>query len=56
MSNNQEEDTTEELRQPAASNLQMQELLVEMRRMLRAELEPIHERFERVEAETPKGQ
>uniref|UniRef100_A0A2N9HJT4 Reverse transcriptase domain-containing protein n=1 Tax=Fagus sylvatica TaxID=28930 RepID=A0A2N9HJT4_FAGSY len=35
MSNNQEEDTTEEFRQPAVSNLQMQALLGEMRRMLR---------------------
>lgn len=56
MSNNQEEDTTEEFRQTAASNLQMQALLGEMRRMLRAELEPIHERLDRVEAETPRGQ
>jgi hypothetical protein len=56
MSNNQEADTTEEFRQPAASNLQMQALLGEMRRMLRAELEPIHERLGKVEAETPMGQ
>jgi len=56
MSNNQEEDTTEEFRQPATSNLQMQALLGEMRRMLRAELELIHERLDRVEAETPRGQ
>ncbi|XP_041011316.1 uncharacterized protein LOC121255094 [Juglans microcarpa x Juglans regia] len=28
----------------------------EMRRMLRAELEPIHERLDKVEAETPRGQ
>lgn len=56
MSNNQEEDTTEEFRQTAASNLQMQALLGEMRRMLRAELEPIHERLDRVETETPRGQ
>jgi hypothetical protein len=55
MSNNQEEDRTEEFRQPAASNLQMQALLGGMRRMLRAELEPIHERLDRVEAETPRG-
>jgi len=56
MSNNQEEETTKEFRQPPASNLQMQALLGEMRRMLRAELEPIHERLDRVEAETPRGQ
>jgi len=56
MSNNQEEDTIEEFRQPAAPNLQMQVLLGEMRRMLRTELEPIHERLDRVEVETPRGQ
>uniref|UniRef100_A0A2N9FAG5 Reverse transcriptase n=1 Tax=Fagus sylvatica TaxID=28930 RepID=A0A2N9FAG5_FAGSY len=56
MSNNQEEDTTEEFRQPAVLNLQMQALLGEMRRMLRVELEPIHERLDRVEAGTPRGQ
>jgi hypothetical protein len=56
MSNNQEADTTGEFRQLAASNLQMQALLGEMRRMLRAELEPIHERLDRVEAKTPRGQ
>jgi hypothetical protein len=55
MSNNQG-DTTEEFRQSAASNIQMQALLGEMRRMLRAELKPIHERLDRVEAETPRGQ
>jgi hypothetical protein len=55
MSNNQEADTFEEFRQPAASNLQMQGLLGEMRRMLRAKLEPIHENLDRVEAETPRG-
>ncbi|XP_040998254.1 uncharacterized protein LOC121244313 [Juglans microcarpa x Juglans regia] len=56
MSNNQEEDTTEEFRQPPVPNLQMQAMLGEMRRMLRAELEPIHERLDRVEVETPRGQ
>jgi len=56
MSNNREEDTTEESRQPVAPNLQMQALLGEMRRMLRVELEPIHERLDRVEAGTPRGQ
>uniref|UniRef100_A0A2N9GXJ1 RNA-directed DNA polymerase n=1 Tax=Fagus sylvatica TaxID=28930 RepID=A0A2N9GXJ1_FAGSY len=34
----------------------MQALLGEMRRMLRVELEPIHERLDRVEAGTPRGQ
>ncbi|XP_062086346.1 uncharacterized protein LOC133792455 [Humulus lupulus] len=42
--NNQEEDTAEDFRQPIRPNLQMQALLGEMRRMMRAELEPIHER------------
>ncbi|KAL5550756.1 hypothetical protein UlMin_000932 [Ulmus minor] len=56
MSNNQEEDTTEEFRQPEAPNLQMQVLLGEMRRMLRAKLEPIHERLDMVEVGTPRGQ
>ena len=56
MSNNQEEDTTEEFQQPAVPNLQMQALLREMRRMLRVELEPIHERLDKVEAGTPRGQ
>jgi hypothetical protein len=55
MSNNQE-DTTEEFRQPTAPKLQMQALLGEMWRMLRAELEPILERLDRVEAETLRGQ
>lgn len=52
MSNNQE-DTTEEVQQTGVPNLQMQALLGEMRRMLRAELEPIHDRLDRVEAEAP---
>jgi hypothetical protein len=34
----------------------MQEMLGEMRRMLRAELEPINERLDRVEVGTPRGQ
>ncbi|KAL5537406.1 hypothetical protein UlMin_046032 [Ulmus minor] len=56
MSNNQEEETAEDFRQPADPNLQMQALLGEMRRMMRAELEPIHERLDRVEAGTPREQ
>ncbi|KAF3960835.1 hypothetical protein CMV_014483 [Castanea mollissima] len=56
MANNQEEDITEELRQPIDQNLQMQALLGEMRRTLRAEIEPIHERLDRVEVGTPRGQ
>jgi hypothetical protein len=53
MSGNQEE---EEFREPEVPNLQMQAMLGEMRRMLRAELEPINERLDRVEAGTPRGQ
>jgi hypothetical protein len=52
MSCNQEE---EEFRQPEVPNLQMQVILGEMRRMLRAELEPINERLDRVEAGTPRA-
>jgi hypothetical protein len=53
MSGNQEE---EEFREPEVPNLQMQAMLGEMRRMLRAKLEPINERLDRVEAGTPRGQ
>ncbi|XP_062100496.1 uncharacterized protein LOC133806405 [Humulus lupulus] len=54
--NNQEEDIAGDFRQPTGLNLQMQALLGEMRRMMRAELEPIHERLDRVEAGTPREQ
>ncbi|KAL5540963.1 hypothetical protein UlMin_044255 [Ulmus minor] len=54
MSNTQEEETAEDFRQPADLNLQMQALLREMRRMMRTELEPIHERLDKVEAGTPR--
>ncbi|XP_062114134.1 uncharacterized protein LOC133825167 [Humulus lupulus] len=54
--NNQEEDIAGDFRQPTGPNLQMQALLGEMRRMMRAELEPIHERLDRVEAGTPREQ
>jgi hypothetical protein len=53
MSSNQEE---EEFQEPEVPNLQMQAMLGEMRRTLRAELEPINERLDRVEAGTPRGQ
>ena len=56
MSNNQEEDITEGLQPPMDQTLQMQAMLGEMRHMLRAELEPIHERLDRVEVGTPRGQ
>ena len=55
MSNNQEEDIAEDFSKPADPNLQMQALLGEMRRMLRVELEPIHERLDRVEVGIPRG-
>ena len=54
--NNQEEDTPGDFQQPAGPNLQMQALLREMRRMMRTELEPIHERLDRVEVGTPREQ
>jgi hypothetical protein len=53
MSGNQEE---EEFQQPKVPNLQMQVMLGEMRRMLRAELEPINKRLDKVEAGTPRAQ
>ena len=53
MAQNQERNTNEEVQQPAVPNLQMQALIGEMRRMMRAELEPIHERLDRVEEGTP---
>jgi hypothetical protein len=43
-------------REPEVPNLQMQAMLGEIRRMLRAELEPINKRLDRVEAGTPRGQ
>lgn len=56
MSRNQEGNTTEEIQQPTVSNLQLQALLGDMRRMMRAELEPIHEKIDRLEGETTAGQ
>ena len=53
---NQGRDTLEEVEPQAIPNLQMQALMGEMRRMLRLELEPIHERLDRVDAGTPRGQ
>ena len=49
MSHNRENNTSEEVPQQAVPNLQMQALMGEMRRMMRAELEHIHERLDRVE-------
>ena len=56
MAHTQERDTHEEAQPQAIPNLQMQALMGEMRRMLRLELEPIHERLDRVDAGTPRGQ
>ena len=56
MSRNQEGNTTEEAQQQTVPNLQLQALLGEMRRLMRAELEPIHERMDRLEGETTTGQ
>ncbi|PON49363.1 hypothetical protein PanWU01x14_230430 [Parasponia andersonii] len=49
MSKNQEKSTNEEVQQQAVLNLQMQALMGEMRWMMRAELEQIYERLDRVE-------
>ena len=56
MSRNQEKSTSEEVPSQAVLNLQMQALMGEMRRMMRAELEHIHERLNRVEEGTQRGQ
>ena len=56
MSNHQEEDIAGDLQQSSDSKFQIQALLGEMRRMMRAELELIHERLDRAEARTPREQ
>ncbi|WP_163008930.1 hypothetical protein, partial [Streptomyces sp. S5] len=56
MSQDQEKNTNEELPPTNLPNLQMQALLGEMRRMMRVELEHIHERLDRVEEGTQRGQ
>ena len=56
MSLNQEENSTKVVQQRALPNLQLQALMGEMRRMMRVELEPLHERIDRLEEETPRGQ
>ena len=55
MSRNHETNTSDEVPQQAVPNLQMQALMGEMRRMMRAELEHIHERLDGVERGTPRG-
>ncbi|KAH9717072.1 hypothetical protein KPL71_021688 [Citrus sinensis] len=49
MSHNLEQNTNEEDQSTTTQNLQIQALMGEMRRMMRAELELIHERLDRVE-------
>ena len=49
MSHNLEQNTNEEDQSATTQNLQIQALMGEMRRMIRAELELIHERLDRVE-------
>ncbi|GMN71899.1 hypothetical protein TIFTF001_052740, partial [Ficus carica] len=56
MSQDQEKNTNEELPPTNLPNLQMQALLGEIRRMMRVELEHIHERMDRVEEGTQRGQ
>ena len=56
MSQDQEKNTNEELPPTNLPNLQMEALLGEMRRMMRVELEHIHERLDRVEEGTQRGQ
>ena len=56
MAQNQEQGTNEEVPQPAVPNLQIQALMGEMRRMMRAELDHLHERLDRVEEGAPREQ
>ena len=56
MDQNQEGNINDEVQQPAVPNLQIQALMGEVRRMMRAELEPIHDRLDRVEEGTQRGQ
>ena len=49
MSHDHGEQQTKEVQQRANLNLQTQALLGEMRRMIRVELEQIHERMDRLE-------
>ena len=54
MFNGKETDTKGEV--PVLSNLQMQALMGEFRRMMRGELDQLHERLDRVEDRTQRGQ
>ena len=46
MSRNQEENSTEEIQQSPIPNLQIQAILGEVRRIMRAENEQLHERLD----------
>ena len=56
MSQSQEENSTAELQQSTVPNLQLQALLGEMKRMMRTELEQIHERMDKIEGDATRGQ
>ncbi|KAJ0963098.1 hypothetical protein J5N97_028220 [Dioscorea zingiberensis] len=56
MSQIPERNTSEESTPPTIPNLQVQAIIGEMRRMMRAELEQIHERMDRVEEGAQRGQ
>ncbi|KAI3465703.1 hypothetical protein Pfo_022366 [Paulownia fortunei] len=55
MSHNQVENSIEETQQATIPNLQLQALLGEMKRMMRIELEQIHERMDKLEDESTRG-
>ena len=52
----QNQERNEQVQQPVVPNLQIQALMGEMRRIMRAELEQIHDRLDRVEEGTQWGQ
>ncbi|XP_012841286.1 PREDICTED: uncharacterized protein LOC105961600 [Erythranthe guttata] len=56
MSQNGGDNSTEEGQQPGISKFQMQALVSEMRRVMRMEMEQIHERIDKLEEETTKRQ
>ncbi|KAI3453490.1 hypothetical protein Pfo_010153 [Paulownia fortunei] len=56
MSHNQVENSIEETQQATIPNLQLQALLGEIKRMMRTKLEQIHERMDKLEDESTKGQ
>ena len=54
MAQNPEKNASNDIPPPEVPNLQMQALIGEMRRMMRAECEQIHERLDRVEEGTQR--